>query len=85
MFAIVCPLNEDGRRRLMAEKQKLWGGMGGLLLVPVEDGEHEVRIIYTAPGSRAGMMISLICFAGVMIYAFYGKKKSSYTKEFRME
>lgn len=86
--AYVCysvPFERGWKAEVDGREAKIMGGMGGLLLVPVEDGEHEVRIIYTAPGSRAGMMISLICFAGVMIYAFYGKKKSSYTKEFRME
>lgn len=86
--AYVCysvPFERGWKAEVDGREAKIMGGMGGFLLVPVEDGEHEVRIIYTAPGSRAGMMISLICFAGVIIYALYGKKKSSYTKEFRME
>lgn len=62
----------DGKETIVTE------GMGGLLLVPIEEGEHDVRIVYTAPGSRAGALISLVCLMGVMIYAFRCVKKKPF-------
>ncbi len=76
--AYVCysvPCEQGWKAAVDGEKVAVTEGMGGLLLVPVEEGEHEVRISYTAPGSRFGTLISLISLIGVGVYAFQCKKR----------
>ncbi len=52
-------------------------GMGGFLLVPVETGVHEVRIVYHPPGSAAGGIISLASLLGLAGYCYIRRKRQS--------
>lgn len=75
--AYVCfsvPYEQGWKAKVDGEEVPVTEGMGGLLLVPVEEGEHEVRIIYTAPGSRTGALISMVCLIGTAVYAYYMRK-----------
>jgi len=76
--AYVCysvPCERGWKATVDGEEVVVMEGMGGLLLVPVEEGEHEVKISYTAPGSRLGALISLVCLTGTGVYAFQCRKK----------
>lgn len=75
--AYVCfsvPCEPGWRAKVDGEEVPVTEGMGGLLLVPVEEGEHEVGITYTAPGSRVGALVSIACLIGMVVYAFCMRK-----------
>lgn len=77
--AYVCfsvPYERGWKAKVDGEEVSVTEGMGGLLLVPVGEGEHEVQIVYTAPGSREGALISVICLVGIIAYAYYMRKIS---------
>ena len=77
--AYVCfsvPYERGWKAKVDGEEASVTEGMGGLLLVPVGEGEHEVQIAYVAPGSREGALISILCLAGMIVYAYYMRKNS---------
>lgn len=77
--AYVCfsvPYERGWKAKVDGEEVAVTEGMGGLLLVPVGEGEHEVQIAYAAPGSREGALISIICLSGMIVYAYYMRKNS---------
>lgn len=77
--AYVCfsvPYERGWKAKVDGEEASVTEGMGGLLLVPVGEGEHEIQIAYVAPGSREGALISIICLAGMIVYAYYMRKNS---------
>lgn len=77
--AYVCfsvPYERGWKAKVDGEEVSVTEGMGGLLLVPVGEGEHEVQIVYIAPGSREGALISVICLVGIIAYAYYMRKIS---------
>lgn len=79
--AYVCysvPYESGWKAWVDGEETAVVEGMGGFLLVPIEVGEHEVRISYTAPGSKAGALLSLFCLTGMFIYIFLDSKKKSF-------
>ncbi|MDD6261680.1 MAG: YfhO family protein [Clostridiales bacterium] len=60
----------DGNR---TEPQKVAGYFLG---VPVASGDHEVRLVYRTPGLTAGLIISLLSSAAVILLWSYVRKKS---------
>ena len=47
----------------------------------IESGNHEVKIIYHAPGTTTGKILSLIGIAGFVLVTCTGKKK---TKKYKV-
>lgn len=77
--AYVCfsvPYERGWKTEVDGKEAPATEGMGGLLLIPVGEGEHEVRIIYTTSGSRAGALVSIACLTGIIVYILYRKKHS---------
>ena len=48
---------------------------GYLLGVPLSEGEHRVELSYTAPGFGAGLAVSLLSAAAILLFAVYERRR----------
>ena len=49
---------------------------GGMMLLPVDAGEHTIQFRYATPGFKLGLAISLASFAVLLTYASINKKRA---------
>ena len=67
------PLNQFGKR--LAEETEIQKVNTAFLGCKIESGNHEVKIIYHAPGTTTGKVLSLIGIAGFVLVLVQEKRK----------
>ncbi len=48
---------------------------GGMMLIPMKAGEHEVELVFSAPGFKAGLVLSILAWCGFVLLILQRRKQ----------